>query len=185
MDRRRTISRVMAVVAAIVACLAATSQIRQFWHQNFACSTDTAYCALSQEKNGYYSGVVKGVKEGTRVRVHFESLLGKPLVPFTAGPGGRLCIVWAQERVYPNVVNAPRSTYLRSWNPLPAPSGCQRSEVTIPAKRASSARQVAPSAGIAVAGIALALLLLSIFLPSRAKLPIRILGMLLAIAAWL
>ena len=113
----------------------------------FACNTDTAYCAARHDKNGYYRGRLNDADgqplRSTSFLVYFDSLRSSRGVgPFRTDHDGRYCFVWASESTTPNAdPEGARSITIRDpWRPLrgrPAPTRCQRTDVGIPWKRAA------------------------------------------------
>jgi hypothetical protein len=154
------------VVAIVVAMAAFVVLFLDLVAGGFACGTDTAYCALTREKNGYYEATLPAVQQGAPLQVSLESLRGEEPVRFTAGPGGSVCIVWAQEHVTPFVTANGQTTGLQHWQSGQPPPGCQTSDVAIPWNRAEGVTsRWQYKLIIAAPGLALLLLGLSAFFP--------------------
>jgi hypothetical protein len=129
----------MAVATAFVSlCFSGCKEV-------FACGWDTSYCAASHVKNGYYAGVVRDPRSGQpvsnrRLGIHFESNPDRAIT-ITTDASGRYCIVWAHERLYPDVGFGPKfDEYSHdAWRPLrglPPPPGCQTSSASVSWNRA-------------------------------------------------
>jgi hypothetical protein len=140
-----------------------------FVNGNLACDTDTAYCAITRAKNGYYGASVAWVKKGDRVDVAFESLRHGNGVSFDVAVSGYVCIIWAHERIYPRAAVNGRSVKLVWQTDTPLP-GCHRSKTEIPWNRADGVTsRWQYTVLIALPALALALLALSALAQDRRR----------------
>jgi hypothetical protein len=112
----------------------------------YACSQDTSYCAASTERNGRFTGTLRGHDRRPAANTEFEVMfdsrgLERPRVTFTSDARGRYCILWPKERVFPMSDETPEHQLanLGAWLPLdgrPAPRGCQEGDAGVPWQRA-------------------------------------------------
>jgi hypothetical protein len=121
----------------------------------FACSGDTSECARSTKKDGYYEGTLHYLDgrpyRSAEVEVGFASRKSDSAIAFETDPSGRLCIVWANERVYPQARtptgeplkgDGAGASGLAPWHELNGgdpPPGCQESSEGIPWNHADDA----------------------------------------------
>jgi hypothetical protein len=111
-----------------------------------ACSQDTSYCAATTEKNGLYTGTLRGRDHRPAANTKFEVVfasrgLERPRVTFTSDARGRFCILWPEEAVFPSsdATTAHQGANPRAWLPLddrPPPRGCQEGDAGVPWQRA-------------------------------------------------
>lgn len=125
-----------------------------FTFVGFSCSGDTSECAQSVEKDGYYEGVLHHLDgrpyRSAEIEVEFASRKGDSEVSFETDANGHVCIVWANERVYPKartptgepLVGSESASELAPWHELDGrdpPPGCQESSAGVPWNQANDA----------------------------------------------
>jgi len=153
------------VAAFLLLAVAATAFLVSISFSGLACSGDNSKCARTSVKNGVYEARIV-TKDGTPFRdqpiqVYFNSRQSEeePRVAFHTDGNADLCIQWANEPTYPNVItlaDTPLFTefrgygyadqgpvaYLGGWRDLEGqdpPTDCQSSNVGIPWYRAYDA----------------------------------------------
>jgi hypothetical protein len=182
--RTIVLTRGFAVIAAFAAFCAVGFD---YLAGHLACAWDTSNCALSHVKDGYYAGVVLDPRThqavaNRRLSVYFESRRD-PGAAINTDSGGRYCIVWAQEHVYPSARIGPRSyaNLHDDWRPLtggPPPHGCEISDATIPWNRAADLRARWQHLSVLWTGVgALLALAISILASGALKPALRVLAM--------
>jgi hypothetical protein len=195
---RRSQSNRRAATATLVAALVALIMLAvNLIGAQIACHTgDTATCAYSASKDGYYSGTFLATGTGRVVNANFGSLQDQHPVPLAVRPNGRFCMVWAHERTAtatpsrtdrrPLTTTTPGAVPLGDWRPsasVGVPPGCQRSSIGIAWDRASDLTgSWQYLVLLAVPAIGLILALLGRFVPSKLR-TLTLLASILALVA--
>lgn len=128
--------------------------LAHFTFVGFSCFGDTSECAQSVDKDGYYEGTLRYLDgrlyRSAEIEVEFASRRNDSAVSFETDPNGHVCVVWANERVYPKaktptgepLVGSGSVSELAPWNELNGrdpPPGCQESSKGVPWNQADDA----------------------------------------------